>query len=281
MEKSKKVKNGKRYEKNGWNGKPEPVPGSLEIRLEKARGVLQSDRSSEEEKKIAQRDIQALEFTLKQVRDDLAALGKGGENIKFRGSPFVKAGLEGIAIGPVDKPAWKKDANGFGLSSTWDINKNYDGQIDFLYQVLRESDLLENAHARDLARDALVARQFLEQIQLRLNEYKSGSESVKEEIKQLEKAWSLATPTKQVEIERQIVWARFGLVSFEDAKVNLQAELDLAKGRYLRLLGHDVSEKLNFGFEGAKAFQNSDNGFRSQLKSGMEKRGTLHNYSPV
>ena len=152
------------YDEKGSGGKTVHHNGSIEVSMEKAQAIYDSGKSTPKQKDQAAKDLEVLGFSLARVRADLKALGDvKGKEWKFHSNPFVRGGAEGIGL--VD------GGKGAGPFAVWNIKENHDGEADFLFQLLRGSELLQVAHARDFAKNVLIQRQFLDQIQLRIQAF--------------------------------------------------------------------------------------------------------------
>ncbi|MFH1208934.1 MAG: hypothetical protein V1673_05195, partial [Candidatus Omnitrophota bacterium] len=137
--------------------------GELEDRMREAQEILASAQATLEEKEKASRDVAALGFAFEQVNTDLKNLGEGKAEKVFSSSFLESGGLIGIGIIGGGK--------GVGLFGSGKVNVVYDGQIDALFQLRERSKMLQAAHARDFVRNVLVERQFLDQINLRVETY--------------------------------------------------------------------------------------------------------------
>ncbi|MFH1799781.1 MAG: hypothetical protein ABH891_02875 [Candidatus Omnitrophota bacterium] len=220
--------------------------GDIEARIRKAEEVLNSDQSTPEQKEKAAKDLKALHFTLPKVKADLQALKDSHPELKdkklrdLRIRRFVDGGVEALGV--------FKAGVGGGLTGTWDFG-DMSAQWDFFEQALKESELLQQAHKRDYVKNIIVQRQFLDQIHYRIDVFEGAIMHEQTLLALLEASREKegVTPEKIKDIDRQIIWGRQRLSSFEEAKTSLESEHNRAEEKMLRIMGRDVEDRKDPG----------------------------------
>jgi hypothetical protein len=138
------------YDETLVNGTKVHRDGEIEILIKKAEESGQ--------------DTEILKDALARVRQNLKDLGepaKGAKKEKFRSNTFVEGGIEAIGVFGGGK--------GTGPFGTWNIKQDVFSQLDFLYQDMQQSKLMQQAHARNYVENIMVQRQGLDQIHYRID----------------------------------------------------------------------------------------------------------------